>query len=185
VSARGRREIAAGDFFRTYLTTALEPDELLLSVRFPAAAPGTGAAFCEVSRGRGDFAIAGGAAQVTLSDDAITDARICLSGVADVPFRCHGPERVLLGTRADPATLVRAAEAALEILDPPGDLHAPAGYRKHVAGVLLRRAVAEAFGRAAAWGEGDREPVSRGVPERPVGAVGAPGAAGDARCDRG
>jgi aerobic carbon-monoxide dehydrogenase medium subunit len=150
VSARGRRKIAAVDFFRTFLTTALEPDELLVSVRFPAAPPRTGAAFCEVSRRRGDFAIAGAAAQVTLADGAITDSRICLTGVADVPFRCHGPERVLLGTRADPATLDRAAEAALDILDPPGDLHAPAGYRKHVAGVLLRRAVAEAFERAAA-----------------------------------
>ena len=159
VSVRGRREIAASDFFRSFLTTALEPDELLLSVRFPAAPPGTGAAFREVSRRRGDFAIAGAAAQVTLSDGAITDCRICLTGVADIPFRCHGPERVLLGTRADPATLVRAAEAALDILDPPGDLHAPADYRKHAAGVLLRRAVAEAFGRAAAWrgGQGGRE----------------------------
>jgi xanthine dehydrogenase iron-sulfur cluster and FAD-binding subunit A len=91
---------------------------------------------------------------VTLSDGVITDCRICLTGVADVPLRCHGPERVLVGTRADPATLVRAAQAALDILDPPGDLHAPAGYRKHVAGVLLRRAVGEAFGRAAAAGEG-------------------------------
>jgi len=150
VSARGRRQIAARDFFRTYLTTALEPDELLVSVRFPAAAPGTGAAFCEVSRRRGDFAIAGAAAQVTLADGAIADSRICLSGVADVPFRCFEPERVLLGTQADPATVARAAEAALDILDPPGDLHAPAGYRKHVAGVLLRRAVAEAFQRAVA-----------------------------------
>jgi aerobic carbon-monoxide dehydrogenase medium subunit len=150
VSARGRREIAARDFFRTYLTTALEPDELLVAVRFPTAAPGTGAAFREVSRRRGDFAIAGAAAQVTLTDEVITDCRICLTGVADVPLRCDGPERVLLGTRADPATLVRATEAALDILDPPGDLHAPADYRKHVAGVLLRRAVAEAFRRAAA-----------------------------------
>jgi aerobic carbon-monoxide dehydrogenase medium subunit len=154
VSVRGRRKIAASDFFRTFLTTALEPDELLLSVRFPAVPPGTGAAFREVSRRRGDFAIAGAAAQVTLSDGAITDCRICLTGVADIPFRCHGPERVLLGTRADPATLVRAAAAALDILDPPGDLHAPAAYRKHVAGVLLRRAVAEAFQRAAASRDG-------------------------------
>lgn len=149
VSARGRREIAARDFFRTFLTTALEPDELLVSVRFPAAAPGTGAAFRELSRRRGDFAIAGAAAQVTLAGDVITDARVCLTGVADTPLRCHGPERVLLGTRADPATLVDAAQAALDVLEPPGDLHAPAGYRKHVAGVLLRRAVAEAFRRAA------------------------------------
>jgi aerobic carbon-monoxide dehydrogenase medium subunit len=70
-----------------------------------------------------------------------------LPNVAHPPIRARGT----IGTRADPATLVSAAQAALDILDPPGDLHAPAGYRKHVAGVLLRRAVAEAFQRAAAW----------------------------------
>jgi aerobic carbon-monoxide dehydrogenase medium subunit len=150
VSARGRREIAAADFFQGHLTTALGPDELLAAVRFPAAAPGTGAAFHEVSRRRGDFAMAGVAAQVTLEDGAIADARICASGVAGVPLRCAGSEQALLGSRADPEALRRAAGAALDILDPAGDLHASAGYRKDVAGVLLRRAVAEAYGRATA-----------------------------------
>lgn len=148
VSARGRREIAAADFFQGHLTTALRPDELLAAVRFTAAAPGTGAAFHEVSRRRGDFAMAGVAAQVTLEDGAIADARICVSGVAGVPLRCAGSEQALLGTRADPEALRRAAGAVLDILDPAGDLHATAGYRKHVAGVLVRRAVAEAYGRA-------------------------------------
>ena len=148
-SIRGLREIAATDFYQSYLTTALRPDELLAAVRFPAAPPGTGAAFEEVSRRRGDFAIAGVAVQVTLEDGAIADARIAISGVAGVPLRCAGSEQVLLGSAADPGDLRRAADAALDILDPAGDLHATAGYRKHVAGVLLRRAVAGAYGRAA------------------------------------
>ena len=148
-SARGRREIPAADFYQAYLTTALRPDELLAAVRFPAAGPGTGAAFCEVSRRRGDFAMAGVAAQVTLEDGVIADARICVSGVAAVPLRCAGSERALLGSPADPGTLRLAVAAALDILDPADDLHATAGYRRHVAGVLLRRAVAEAYGNAA------------------------------------
>jgi aerobic carbon-monoxide dehydrogenase medium subunit len=152
VSARGRREIAAADFYQGYLTTALRPDELLAAVRFPAAAPGTGAAFCEVSRRRGDFAMAGAGAQVTLEDGAIADARICFSGVAAVPLRCAGSEQALLGSRADLGTLRLAADAAASILDPADDLHATAGYRKHVAGVLLRRAVAEAYGSASGAG---------------------------------
>jgi aerobic carbon-monoxide dehydrogenase medium subunit len=152
VSARGRREIAAADFYQGYLTTALRPDELLAAVRFPAAAPGTGAAFCEVSRRRGDFAMAGAGAQVTLEDGAIADARICVSGVAAVPLRCAGSEQALLGSRADLGTLRLAADAAASILDPADDLHATAGYRKHVAGVLLRRAVAEAYGSASGAG---------------------------------
>jgi aerobic carbon-monoxide dehydrogenase medium subunit len=150
VSVRGRREIAARDFFGGYLTTALLPDELLVSVCFPAPAAGTGAAFHEVSRRRGDFAIAGAAAQVTVAGGVIAQARICLSGVASVPFRCADSEQVLAGTRADPATLRAAAQAALDRLDPAGDLHATAAYRQHVAGVMLRRAVAEAYGRACA-----------------------------------
>jgi aerobic carbon-monoxide dehydrogenase medium subunit len=150
VSSRGCRELAARDFFRSYLTTALEPDELLTAIRFPAAPPGTGAAFHEVSRRSGDFAKAGAAAQVTLADGVIAEARICLSGVADVPFRCTGSERALLGTHADPTALGLAAEAAVDVLDPVDDLHATSSYRRHVAGVLLRRAAAEAFANAAA-----------------------------------
>jgi aerobic carbon-monoxide dehydrogenase medium subunit len=149
-STAGRREIAAADFFQGHLTTALRADELLAAVRFPAAAPGTGAAFCEASRRRGDFAMAGVAAQVTLADGVIADARICVSGVAGVPVRCAASERALLGSAADPEALRAAAGAALDILDPPGDLHATAGYRRHLADVLLRRAVAEAYGRATA-----------------------------------
>jgi aerobic carbon-monoxide dehydrogenase medium subunit len=150
VSTGGQREIAAADFFQAHLTTALRPDELLAAVRFPAAAPGTGAAFCEASRRRGDFAMAGVAAQVTLADGVIADARVCVSGVAGVPLRCAGSERALLGSAADPEALHAAAGAALDILDPAGDLHATADYRRHLAGVLLRRAVAQAYGRAAA-----------------------------------
>ncbi len=153
-STRGRREIAAADFFQAHLTTALRPDELLAAVRFPAAAPGTGAAFHEASRRRGDFAMAGVAAQVTLEDGAIAHASICVSGVAGVPLRCGGSEQALLGSAADPEALRRAADTALDILDPADDLHATAGYRKHVAGVLLRRAVAEAYGRATAAASG-------------------------------
>jgi aerobic carbon-monoxide dehydrogenase medium subunit len=149
LSTGGRRQLPARDFFQTYLTTALRADELLVEIHFPAAAAGSGASFHEVSRRRGDFAMAGVAAQVTVRDGAIAEARICVSGVAAVPFRCPGSEQVLLGTRADPGDLRRAAGAALDVLEPADDLHATASYRKHVAGVLLRRAVAEAYGHAA------------------------------------
>jgi len=73
-------------------------------------------------------------------------------GVAAVPLRCAGLEQALLGSRADPGTLRLAADAAAGLLDPADDLHTTAGYRKHVAGVLLRRAVAEAYGSASGAG---------------------------------
>ena len=153
VSVRGRREIAASDFFRTFLTTALEPDELLLSVRFPGRPAGHWGC---VPRGQPQargFRDRRGRRPGDAVRRRIAPLPYLPTGIAryPVPLPWAGTG---LRTRADPATLVRAAEAALDILDPPGDLHATAPYRKHVAGVLLRRAVAEAFGRAAAWRDG-------------------------------
>lgn len=144
VSARGTREIPAAEFFRTHLTTALEPDELLTGVRFPAPAAHTGAAFHEVARRRGDFALVGVAAQVSLQGKEIAEARICVSGVDQVPHRCPDAERLLTGSRPEPVVLDRAADAVRESVRPGHDLHATAAYRKDVAGTLTARAVAEA-----------------------------------------
>jgi aerobic carbon-monoxide dehydrogenase medium subunit len=167
--AFGRREIAAAAFFQGYLTTALEPDELLASVYFPPVPAGTGAAFCEVARRAGDFALTGVAAQVTVADGIIADARICLSGVASTPFRSAAAEAVLRGQPTRPgavlpeavlpeavlpeaslpeAVLREAAETVAGALDPPADLHATAEYRRHLARVLVTRAVTTACVRA-------------------------------------
>jgi len=150
VSARGRREIAAADFFQGYLTTALRPDEVLTEIQFPRAVTGTGAAFREVARRRGDFALVGVAVQLTVVHATITEARVCFSGVASVPLRCAPAEAVLHGSAADRDTLDRASAAARSVLSPPSDLHAPADYRRQVAGVLLRRAVQDAYRGASA-----------------------------------
>ena len=147
-SVRGRREIPAAEFFRTHLVTALEPDELLTEIRFPAADSGTGACFAEVGRRRGDFALAGVAAQVTVADGRVTDARVCLSGVSDTPFRRPDVEDMLRGTAADEDVLREAERVIRRTVEPTGDLHATAGYRRHVAGVLMTRAVREAYGTA-------------------------------------
>jgi carbon-monoxide dehydrogenase medium subunit len=153
VSARGRREIPAAQFFDTYLTTALEPDELLTEIRFPAVAPRTGAVFLEVARRRGDFALVGVAAQVTVapasSDGAvIADVRLCVSGVSGAPFRCTEAERLLGGRVPDDEALREAAESVTNAIEPPGDLHATADYRRHLAGVLTSRATSQAYHRA-------------------------------------
>jgi carbon-monoxide dehydrogenase medium subunit len=161
MSTRGRREIPAARFFETYLTTALEPDELLTEIRFPAAAPRTGAVFLEVARRRGDFALVGVAAQVTVApmtvdpgrdeeqDGAvIADVRLCVSGVHGAPFRCTEAERILRGRMPDEATLQEAADSVTDAIAPPGDLHATADYRRHLAGVLIRRATSHAYHRA-------------------------------------
>ena len=144
----GRREIAAADFFADNLTTTLAAEDLLVEIRFPRAAPGTGAAFHEVGRRRGDFALVGVAAQVTLADGVAAGVRICVSGVAPVPYRASGAEAVLTGHPPEARRLAEAAQAVRAGIDPTGDLHATAAYRTDVAGVLTERAVAEAVERA-------------------------------------
>lgn len=157
-STRGQREIPAPEFFRTYLTTALEPDELLTAVRFPCAAEETGAAFREVARRRGDFALVGVAAQLTITGGVVADARVCVSGVADVPCRCVAAEAVLAGALPGPAVFAAAADAVREAVTPADDLHATAAYRTGVAGTLTARALADAATRTrpAATGSGQR-----------------------------
>ncbi|WP_053753189.1 FAD binding domain-containing protein [Streptomyces sp. MMG1533] len=147
-STKGERTIPAVEFFRTHLTTALRPDELLTEVRFPTAAPGTGAAFLEVGRRRGDFALVGAAVQITLDGPRIAEARVCLSGVDQTPHRCRAAEEILTGAAVDSARVREAGDAARDAIRPSDDLHATAAYRRDVAGTLLVRAVAEAARRA-------------------------------------
>jgi carbon-monoxide dehydrogenase medium subunit len=149
----GIREIAAAEFFRTHLTTALAADELLTEIRFPRALAGTGAAVLEIGRRRGDFALVGVAVQLRQVDGAIADPRVCFTGVDEIPHRCRAAESVLTGAQPGPDVIERAADAARDDVHPSGDLHATAAYRRDVAGTLLARAVAEALRRA----EGDSD----------------------------
>jgi aerobic carbon-monoxide dehydrogenase medium subunit len=140
----GERVIPAADWFEGFLTTSRRPDELLVEVRFPAAGPGTGTSFQEVARRHGDFAIVGLAVSLTLSDGAITDARLAFSGVSDVPVRAVGAEDLLIGERPSAELFDEAARRAAEDIDPPADLHGSSDYRKKVAAALVRRGLREA-----------------------------------------
>jgi aerobic carbon-monoxide dehydrogenase medium subunit len=151
-SASGERVIPAADWFEGYLTTSRRPDELLVEVRFPAAGRGTGISFQEVARRHGDFAVVGLAASLTLSDGAISDARLAFSGVSDVPVRAAGAEDLLVGERPSADLFDEAARRATEDIDPPADLHGSSDYRKKVAAALVRRGL-----RAAAENAGERQ----------------------------
>jgi carbon-monoxide dehydrogenase medium subunit len=144
----GERVVPAADWFEGYLTTSREPDELLVEVRFPAAGPGTGVSFQEVARRHGDFAIVGLAASVTLTGDAISDARLAFAGLSDVPVRAVSAEDLLAGERPSAELFDEAARRATDGVDPPADLHGSAGYRKKVAGALVRRALRAAVDNA-------------------------------------
>jgi len=150
VGPEGERTIAANDFFVSYLTTALEPAEVLTEVRFPVLAEGTGWAFEEISRRHGDFAMTGAA--VTLSVEGAgrcTAARIVLFGVGPTPVRVQAAEQMLVGEALGPTLLEGAGQTVSEALDEPlSDVHASAEFRRHLAGVLTRRALGEAMVRA-------------------------------------
>jgi len=148
-SQAGERVIQAADWFEGYLTTSRHPDELLVTVRFPAAAPGTGVSFQEVARRHGDYAIAGLAASLTLSGGAISDARLAFAGLSDVPVRAASAEDLLAGEGPSAELFDEAARRATEDIDPPADLHGSSDYRKTVAAALVRRGLRAAAGNAA------------------------------------
>ena len=151
LSRRGRREIPASDFFVGPLTTALRPDELLVEVRLPALPPRTGCAFEEVARRRGDFALAGVAAVLTIGGDGtVDDARLAYASMGPTPLRARGAEAALRGRPANDDAFFAAAEAALSELEPGDDIHADRAYRRHVARALTRRALQTARERARA-----------------------------------
>jgi carbon-monoxide dehydrogenase medium subunit len=144
----GERAIPAAEFFLTQLTTALAATELLTEVWFPPSPPGSGSAWVELARRHGDYALVGVAAVVTLADDRVGEVHLALTGVGDRPVRAREAERRLIGESLSPAVLGDAAEAARRAIDPGSDIHATAAYRRHVAGVLVQRALRLAAARA-------------------------------------
>jgi len=144
----GERVIPAAQWFEGFLTTSRRPDELLVEVRFPTAGRGTGISFQEVARRHGDFAIVGLAASLTLSGGVISDARLALAGMSDVPVRAAGAEDLLVGERPSAELFDEAARRATSDVDPPADLHGSADYRKTVAAALVRRGLQAATDNA-------------------------------------
>ncbi len=138
-SKSGERIIPAAEWFEGYLTTSRRPDELLVEVRFPTAGPGTGISFQEVARRHGDFAIVGLAASLTLSDGAISNARLAFAGISDVPVRAAEAENLLVGEMPSAELFDEAARRATDDIDPPADLHGTSAYRKKVAATMVRR----------------------------------------------
>jgi carbon-monoxide dehydrogenase medium subunit len=144
----GERTLAADEFFLAQLTTALAPTEVLTEVWFPASPRGCGAAWVELARRHGDYALVGVGALVTLADGRVRDARLALTGVGDRPVRAREAEARLAGESPTAAVLAEAADAVRRGIDPGSDIHATAAYRRHVAGVLAVRAIRLAAARA-------------------------------------
>jgi CO/xanthine dehydrogenase FAD-binding subunit len=144
-SSRGERVLDADEFFVTHLTTALEPDELLIEVEVPPVAEGTGHAFTEYSRRHGDFALGGAAVLYTKNGDGTcTDARIAMLGAADTPLRAREAEAALRGQKLDDDVAAEAAKLAARDIEPTGDIHGSSSYRKRLIEAMVRRALLQA-----------------------------------------
>ena len=148
-SLRGERRIPVEDFFFTHLTTTLESDELLVAVELPALTPHTGHSFVEFSRRHGDFALGGAAILVRLDPDGrCQGAAVALLGAAPTPLRAGTAERSLIGNDVDQETARAAAALAVDSIDPTGDIHGSAEYRRGLIETLVRRGILEAAERS-------------------------------------
>jgi aerobic carbon-monoxide dehydrogenase medium subunit len=149
-SRNGERTLPADEFFVSHFMTALADDECLVEVRVPVTPAIAGWSFHEVARRYGDFALVAAAAMLKLNGNTeIEEARICMIGVADRPVRAREVEATLIGAPASADTFAAAAADAARDLEPATDMHGSTAYRRHLAGVTVRRALTEAAGRAA------------------------------------
>lgn len=146
-SVRGTRRVPAREFFCGLWSTCIAPDEVLTAVHLPARTAGEGVAIDEVSRRHGDFAMVGAAVRVRVDGDTVSSCAIALFGVGATPVRAGAAEVAVTGPAADVDVAAIGALAVAD-LDPIGDLHASAAYRRRVGAVTVRRALAAALEEA-------------------------------------
>jgi aerobic carbon-monoxide dehydrogenase medium subunit len=143
-SARGERLIAARDFFAGIMTTALEPDELLVEVRLPLLAADTRCGFYEFNRRAGDFALAAALAAYRIEGGVIVEPRLAVGGAEASPRRLVEVERVLEGATPGDDVFHVAAEAAVRAVDPMEDATTTAEFRRDLVLAVTQRALERA-----------------------------------------
>jgi CO/xanthine dehydrogenase FAD-binding subunit len=153
-SRSASRTVPAQGFYTGILSTTLRPDELLTEIQIPLRSAHTGTAFMELARRQGDFALVGVAVEVVLNQGGgCSSARIVLLSVGDGPVLATTAMAALVGNAPTASLIEDAARLAGEAdIDPPSDIHASSAYRRHLAKVLVRRAVTRAAERAAIAG---------------------------------
>jgi len=140
-STRGERVIAAADLFQSAFITSIADDELLTQVRLPKLDSGWKTGFSEFSRRAGDFAVVAVARAVRVEDSRIAEARIGAAGVGAIPVRLSQAEAALVGQPLGPDAIDEASEVAGGEVDPRGDIHGSAEYRRDLVRALTRRAL--------------------------------------------
>jgi len=143
----GERSIAADDFFLGLFTTGLDAGELVTSVEVPVMAAGQTGVYLKHRHPASSYAVVGVAAIVTVDGGSCTAAAIGVGGVTGKPERVAAAEAALVGQApTDDAAAAAAAQVGQDLANPIGDLYASGEFRVHLASVLARRALTEAFG---------------------------------------
>jgi len=143
-SARGRRSIPAGKFFKSAFTTALQAGELVAELEVPVPATGSGHAFFEFSERKGDFAIIAVAALIRAAKGRIAEARIACAGALSAPIRDANVEVTLVGQSLETPGALEAGRMFAAAHNPMSDIRATSHYRRHLIAELVRRAVEKA-----------------------------------------
>jgi len=142
---KGKRTIKVDDFFKGLLTTALQPEEILVGIRIPSWPAGTGRAYMKFPHPASRFAVVGVAAVVTADGKKVG---VGITGAGTKAVRAKGVEAALAGKTLDAATIKAAAEKAPDGVDVQADLQGSVEYKTHLLKVYCRRALEAALSRA-------------------------------------
>jgi carbon-monoxide dehydrogenase medium subunit len=144
----GERTVAAADYYEAAYFTALKEGELLTGIRIPTPAAGHGHAYAKLKRKVGDYATAAAAVILQVKGGVCSQAAIALTNVAQTPLLAADAAQALVGTAVDGAAVSKAAALARDLTEPAADLRGPPEYKAHATGVMTRRAIETALGRA-------------------------------------
>jgi carbon-monoxide dehydrogenase medium subunit len=147
--SKGRRTVAANGFFLGTYMTLLEENEVMVAIRVPAFAKGTGSAYEKLKRKTGDWATAGCAVVIRKSGDQVSHVRIGLTNVAPTALRAEAAEAALLNKPFNAANVQAAVDAAIAICDPAEDLRGDVEYKTAMAGAMVKRALNKAWAQCS------------------------------------
>ena len=141
VGPNGARRVSSRTFYHGPYATARGDDEILTAIEFAAPPRRHGAAYFKQKRKIGDYATAAAAVVVSLSGETCASAAVSLTNVGDTTLFAEEAGSILVGSRLDADTIARAGDAAKAIARPAEDPRGPPDYRRHITGVMVRRAV--------------------------------------------
>ena len=144
----GTRTVSARDFYEAAYFTARDDDEILTRIHIPVPAAGTGYAYEKQKRKIGDYATAASGVLIRVERGSCVEASIAMTNLSETPVYAEAAGAALVGTDLNDDARKAAVTAAIDAIDPVADNRGPVDFKKHVAGVILRRAIDRAVDRA-------------------------------------